>query len=230
VGKVENHLVERLPPRQRRRFLDACEPCLLVPSDVLSEPGRPARHLYFPITGFLSLVAPLAGQPGLEIDMVGREGMIGSHLALGIPTAPWRAQVRGVGTAWRIPAAAFEAAQADSPALRPLVNRYLQVRMTQLAASAACLHFHLIAPRLAKCLLTMQDCAQSDRFHVTHELLADMLGVRRVGITVAAGSLQRNGLIAYHRGTLTVRDRSGLEAAACGCYANDRRTYRDLLP
>jgi CRP-like cAMP-binding protein len=98
-----------------------------------------------------------------------------------------------------------------------------------LAASAACLHFHLIGPRLARWLLATQDCAQASTFRVTHEFLAYMLGVRRVGITVAAGALQRAGLIEYHRGELTVLDREGLEAAACGCYATDRRAYLALL-
>ncbi len=155
--------------------------------------------------------------------------MIGSHLALGLFAAPWRTQVLGAGTAWRVATADFEAAYASSRPLRQVLARYLHVRMMQLATSAACVHFHSIAARLAKHLLRSQDCAQADRFHITHELLAGMLGVRRVGITVAAGAMQQRGLIAYHRGELTVCDRPGLEAAACGCYASDRRAYRVLL-
>jgi len=90
VASVENHLIERLPNRDRRLLLDVCEPFALLASAVLSEPGKPTRHLYFPITGFLSLVAPIEGHAGLEVGMVGREGMLGAHLALDVPTAPWR--------------------------------------------------------------------------------------------------------------------------------------------
>ena len=109
------------------------------------------------------------------------------------------------------------------------MQRYLYVLMSQLASSAACLRFHLIGPRLARWLLMSQDRAHSDCFRVTHEFLAYMLGVRRVGITAAAGHLQRSGLIEYRRGHLTVLDRTGLEAAACSCYATDRKVYARLL-
>jgi CRP-like cAMP-binding protein len=229
VASVENHLIERLPQRDRRLLLDVCEPFELLTSAVLSEPGESTRHLYFPITGFLSLVAPIEGHAGLEVGMVGREGMLGAHLALGVAEAPWRAQVQGPGNAWRLSAAEFQRMHTRSPALRSALNRYLYMRMAQLAASAACLHFHLIGPRLARWLLATQDCAQAGTFRVTHEFLAYMLGVRRVGITVAAGALQRAGLIEYHRGEMTVLNREGLEAAACGCYASDRRAYLALM-
>jgi len=109
------------------------------------------------------------------------------------------------------------------------LNRYVYVLMSQLATSAGCLRFHLIGARLARWLLMTQDRAHADRFAMTHELLACMLGVRRVGITQAAGALQRDGLIAYHRGHVGVIDRAGLEAAACGCYAADREGYRERL-
>jgi CRP-like cAMP-binding protein len=113
--------------------------------------------------------------------------------------------------------------------MRRHLQRYVYVLMTQMVASAGCLRFHLIGPRLARWLLMSQDRAHADRFRVTHEFLACMLGVRRVGVTVAAGALQRAGLIHYHRGELTVLDRPGLEAAACGCYAADCRAYAEQL-
>jgi hypothetical protein len=109
------------------------------------------------------------------------------------------------------------------------INRYIHVRMTQLAASAACVRFHLIGPRLARWLLMSQDRSHADRFRVTHEFLAYVLGVRRVGITMAAIAMQRSGLIEYHRGDLTVLNRSGLEAVACSCYAAEQLAYTNLI-
>jgi len=226
---VENHLIERLPRKDRQRLLALCEPVLLRLTEVLCEPGKPTRHVYFPTEGFISLVAQVDGQPALEVGMVGREGMLGAHLVLGVATAPLHALVQGPGTAWRIGTPAFRTELARSAPLQRGLNRYLYVLMTQLASSAACLRFHLIGQRLSRWLLMSQDRAQADHFHVTHEFLSYMLGVRRVGITAAAGALQRQGLIEYRRGELTVLDRPGLEAAACGCYATDRQAYSELL-
>lgn len=155
--------------------------------------------------------------------------MLGVQLALGVATAPLHALVQGAGTAWRIGNRAFKAELAASPALQRSMNRYLYVLMAQLAESTACVRFHQIGPRLARWLLMSQDRSQASSFDVTQEFLAYMLGVRRVGITAAAGELQRSGLIAYSRGKLTVLDRKGLEAASCGCYAADRKAYMDLL-
>jgi CRP-like cAMP-binding protein len=229
MATVQNHMIELLPRRERQHLLALCEPVELTLAAVLCEPGQPTRDVYFPIDGFVSLVALLEGQPGLEVGMVGREGMLGVQAVLGVPVAPLRAVVQGPGLAQRIPVAAFRRALAESPSLQRVLHRYLYVLMAQLAASAACLRFHLIGPRLARWLLMSQDRAHADSFHLTQAFVAYMLGVRRVGITVAAGELQRRGLIAYHRGELEVLDRAGLEAAACGCYAADRRAYAALL-
>ena len=229
MSAAQNHLIELLPRQDRLRLLAVCEPVQLVLADVLCEPGDPTRHVYFPTEGFISLVAQIDGEPALEVGMVGREGMLGAQLALGVVTAPLHALVQGPGAAWRVATGAFRRELAASVALQRGLNRYLYVLMAQLAASAACLRFHQIGPRLARWLLMSQDRAHSNSFHVTHEFLAYMLGVRRVGITTAAGSLQRSGLIEYRRGEVTVLDRSGLEAAACGCYANDREAYAQLL-
>ena len=229
MAAIENHLIELLPQKDRRRLLAICEPVQLVLGTVLCESGKPTRHVYFPIDGFISLVTLIDGEPALEVGMVGREGMVGSQLVLGVVTAPLRALVQGSGAAWRIGTAAFRRELAQSPALQRILNRYAYVLMTQLTTSAACLRFHMIEPRLARWLLMSQDRAHSDRFHVTQEFLAYMLGVRRVGITAAAGALQRRGLIEYSRGELTVVNRKGLEAATCSCYAADRKAYAELL-
>ena len=229
LASVENHLIERLPRAERGRLLAICEPVELALGEVPFEPGQVTSHVWFPVDGFVSLIMVQVGGHGLEVGMVGREGMLGAHLALGVSTAPLRALVQGPGKAWRIGAPAFRAELARSEPLRQGLNRYLCVSMAQLAAAAACLRFHQIGPRLARWLLMSQDRVNADHFHVTHEFLAGMLGVRRVGITAAAGRLQRSGLIEYRRGELAVLDRAGLEAAACGCYAADRLSYAALL-
>lgn len=229
MNAVANHLIEILPVKDRARLLAICEPVELLLSDVLSEPGKPTRHVYFPIQGFISLVSTVDGSPGVEVGMVGSEGMLGAHLVLGVLTAPLHAVVQGSGAAWRIEAAPFKRELARSTALQRCLNRYLYVLMAQQATSAACLRFHLIGQRLARWLMMSQDRAHSDSFHVTHEFLAYMLGVRRVGVTAAASALQRNGLIQYHRGEIKVLDRKGLEAAACSCYSTDHQTYDDLF-
>ena len=229
MNAAQNHLIELLPVADRSRIMALCEPVELVLSEVLCEPGKPTRHVYFPTQGYISLVALVDGSPGVEVGMVGREGMLGAQLVLGVATVPLHALVQGQGTAWRIATAPFKRELARSAALRRGLNRYLYVLMAQQASSAACLRFHLIGQRLARWLLMSQDRAHSDSFYLTHEFLAYMLGMRRVGITAAASALQRDGLIEYHRGEITVLDRSGLEAAACSCYATSEQTYSDLL-
>ncbi|MDO8717948.1 MAG: Crp/Fnr family transcriptional regulator [Polaromonas sp.] len=229
MNTVENTLIEWLPAKDRARLLAICEPVELLLSEVLCEPDKPTRHVYFPTRGFISLVAMVDGSPGVEVGMVGREGMLGAQLVLGVVTAPLHALVQGSGTSWRVATVPFKRELARSAALRRVLNRYLYVLMAQQATSAACLRFHLIGQRLARWLLMSQDRAQSESFHITHEFLAYMLGMRRVGITAAASALQRDGLIEYHRGEIKVMDRSGLEAAACSCYASNQKTYADLL-
>ena len=226
---VKNHLIERLPRTARLRLLAICEPVELVMAEVLSEVGIPARYVYFPTKSFISLVTPIKGKPILEVGMIGREGMLGTHLALGVRAAPLHALVQGPGAAWRIGAVAFRKELAQSSALQTGLNRYVYVMMMQLASAASCLRFHQIEPRLARWLLMTQDRAQSNSFHITHEFLAYMLGVRRVGVTAAASVLQRGGLIKYHRGEIQVLSRLGLEAAACSCYAADRESYAKML-
>lgn len=229
MATVQNHLIELLPHADRLKFLSACEEVHLVLGDVLCVPGDSTPYVYFPVDGFISLVATTDGDAALEVGMVGREGMVGAQVALGVLTAPLRTVVQGSGASWRIGSEAFQKELAAIDALRPVLDRYVCALMAQLTTSAACLRFHEIGPRLARWLLMSQDRAHSDSFRMTHEFLAYMLGVRRVGITAAAGVLQQNGLIEYTRGDLTVLDRPGLEAAACACYAADRKGYADLL-
>jgi CRP-like cAMP-binding protein len=229
MATAENHLIELLPRKDRQRLLAICKPIELVLSEVMGKTGTRTRHVYFPINSTISLVTPIDGKPVLEVGMVGREGMVGAQLVLGVMTTPLHAVVQGSGKAWCVASGPFRRELARSPALRLCLNRYLYVLMSQFAVSAACLRFHLIGPRLARWLLMTQDRAHANSFHVTHEFLAYMLGVRRVGITAAAGELARARLIEYKRGELVVLNRKGLEAAACGCYAADRESYAELL-
>lgn len=225
----ENCLIGLLPRPDRLSLLDLSESVQLKLGAVLCEPGQPARDVYFPIDAFISLVRDVDGEPKLEVGMVGREGMLGARLVLGVDTIPLQGVVLGAGMARRIRAATFRRELVRSPALRRTLGRYVYVLMTQLATSAACTRFHAVGPRLARWLLMSHDRAPADSFHLTHELLADMLGVRRVGITCAAVELQRRGVIQYHRGDITVLDRTALERAACGCYAADRAAYNHVL-
>ena len=222
---TQNHLIERLPSADRRRLLALCEPVHLAQGQVLATQGLPLRHGYFPLDSAISMTIQADAHPGLEVGLIGREGMLGAQWLLGVSAVPTHAVVQNSGSSWRVGGTGLRRELANSSALRRTVGRYLYVRIEQLALAVACRRFHLIGPRLARWLLMSQDRADTAHFHVTHELLAQNLGVRRVGITVAAGDLQRRGLISYHRGELEVLDRAGLEAAACSCYAWDRLAY-----
>jgi len=225
-----NRLLEALARGARQRFLEACESVELQSGVVLHEPGADIEHVYFPTSSFVSLMVPVDVDSVLEVGLVGDEGMLGLPLLLGVDSSPLRALVQGAGHAWRIDAKAFVGELEHHPRLRRELLRYLQVCIGQLAQTAACTRFHLVEQRLARWLLMTQDRAHRDEFHVTHEFLAYMLGVRRVGVTKAATALQRRELIHYHRGEVMVLDRSGMKRAACSCYQTDLDTYDGLLP
>jgi CRP-like cAMP-binding protein len=229
TAPIANRLLAALPAEDRQYILDRCEPAGLLLGDVLDKPGAPVSHVYFPTGGSISLVMPIEGSAGLEVGLIGNEGMLGITLTLGVDVAPFHAVVQGAGTALRLPAAAFLAGLERSPALQRELKRYLYVSLGQLAQTAACTRFHMVEERLARWLLMTGDRAQSDTFHVTHVFLAYMLGVRRVGITKAANSLQQQKLIRYQRGNVTILDRAGLEAASCGCYRAGKEIYGRIL-
>lgn len=229
AAHAENHLLARLQANDRASIVAVGQRVQLALGTVLGEPGQRIRHVYFPEDCLVSLVTGETGKPGLAVALVGREGMLGTHLVLGVGTIPLQALVQSAGGALRVATTPFRRELSRNKGLQQSLSRYVHVLMTQLASATACMRFHPVGPRLARWLLMTQDGARSDDFHVTHECLAHMLGVRRVGITGAAGALQRRGLIRYHRGHITVLDRAGLEAAACDCYASDRHIYRMTL-
>ncbi len=226
---VVNRLLEVLPRSIRQRMLQRCEPVELDFGVVLSEAGDPIRHVYFPTGGFISLIAALQDQASLEVGLIGNEGMLGVSLVLGVDTSPMRALVQGSGSALRMPAAIFRGELERSPVLRRNLDRYVYVLLAQLAQTAACTCFHVLEARLARWLLMTHDRAHADHFFLTHALLSNMLGVRRSGVTRAAGELQRRKLIHYSRGDVTVLDRKGLEKASCECYAAVIADYDRLL-
>ncbi len=229
VVPVTNRLLSARPPRDREHLLANCEEIDLNFGEVLYRPGGPISFVYFPTGSYISLVTAINGAAGLEVRLTGNEGMLGISLILGVDVSPFHTMVLGAGPALRMVAPSFLRELEQSPALQLNLKRYLYVSISQLAQTAACTRFHVVEDRLASWLLMTQDRAHSDHFHVTHKLMANMLGVRRVGITKAANSLLKQKLISYRRGDVTILDRIGLETVSCGCYRIDKETYKRLL-
>lgn len=226
---VSNRLLSALPCKDRERLLANCEQVELIFTEVLYRAGELIPHVYLPTGSVISLMMSIKDNIGLEIGLVGDEGILGITLILGVEVAPFDALVQGPGAALRITVPSFLRELEQSPALQLELNRYLFVSMRQVAQTAACNRFHVVEERLARRLLMTQDRTHADSFHITHVFLAYILGVRRVGITKAAYSLQQQKLIRYQRGNITILDRAGLEAASCRCYRTDKETYEHIL-
>lgn len=217
-GLVGNGILAGLPRADRERLQPHLKTVELRLGQVLHEPGAHIAHCYFPDEGFISLLTVLAPNKAAEVGMVGREGAVGASAAVGIHRSQLRALVQGAGSASRISAARLQDEFNRSDSLRRGLFRFNSLLLGQIAQTAACNRFHNAEKRLARWLLVTRDRLRSERFYLTHQFLSLMLGVRRVGVTNAAGSLARRRLISYSRGNVRILDSKGLEAASCGCY------------
>ncbi len=225
-----NRLLAALPAEDLARLRPKLKLVELELRQNLATPEQRIEHVYFFETGWASVLAPLDDGDSAEVGLSGIEGMVGWPLSLGNDTAEFEVIVQCAGTAWRLAAADFREALEASAALRGLLMRYVLAQHSQVAWTAACNGRHNIEQRLARWLLMAHDRSQDDTFPMTHEFLSMMLGVRRAGVTVAAGVLQKAGMIRYGGGRLTVTDRPGLEASCCECYGSSRRAQERQFP
>jgi CRP-like cAMP-binding protein len=224
AGARINALLAQVAHKDRVRLTRLLKPVSLTFGEVLHD-AKPMRHVYFPVDCLVSFFAPLRDHLAVEVGVVGSEGMVGVPLALGIRTSAVRAVVQGSGNALRMEASSFQRELQRNASLQAGVHRYIHLLMCQVTQTAACNAFHTIEARCARWLLMTRDRMQSDEVELTHEYLARMLGVRRVGVTVAAGNLQRQGIIAYSRGHIAILDPARLEKVACECYGVVKARY-----
>lgn len=226
LANVENRLLAELPRQDLSRLLPHLESVPLAIGQVLYEPGARIRQCYFPSDGVVSLLTVVGPHKAAEVGVVGREGAIGASAAIGINTSQLRAVVQGAGTALQVSPVRLQQAFDTSDALRRSLFRFSNALLGQFAQTAACNRFHNAEMRLARWLLATRDRLRAERFHLTHQFLSLMIGVRRVGVTNAAGNLARRHLISYSRGDVRILDSAGLEAASCACYGVVKAMYR----
>jgi CRP-like cAMP-binding protein len=216
MKQPHNCILQRLPSADRHQLLARCEQTALPLAARLDGPGQGGHQVYFPLSGLVVLQSG-SGNHIVSAGMLGNEGMLGAGLVLGLARSPLQATVLEAGQALRVDSLGFWHALRHSQSLTRLSRHYFYSTHEQLALSAACAHFHDIIPRLACWLLMAHDRLQLDEMHFTQQDMAGILGVRRVGITRAAGWLQGQGLICYHRGAISILDRPGLHQTACSC-------------
>jgi CRP-like cAMP-binding protein len=226
---LTNRLLASLPRKEFGHLLPNLERISLTFGSSLFEPGDAIRHVVFPISGIVSLLATEEDEIRLEVGIVGREGMVGLPVFMGVKTSRNRAVVQGAGFALRMKASVFRDECNNGGLLPRLLQLYSHSLLTQISQSAVCNRFHPIDARLARWLLMTCDRMASDEFQLTQEFLSNMLGVRREGVNKAASSLQRKQLVSYSRGTLTILKREGLEAVACQCYGIIKKEYDNFL-
>ena len=221
----ENRLLAALPAADYQRLQPHLELMTLPLRQVIYEAGDPIDDVYFPRSAVISLVATLEDCSTMEAGLVGQEGMTGIPVLLGGMTKAHRAFVQVAGEAWRLKAPVLQTEFDRGGALQKLLLRYFQALFTQVAQTGVCNRFHTTEERLARWLLLVSDCVQSETFALTQEFIAQMIGVRRAGVTVAAGALSQAGLVRYTRGQIKIVDRQGLEDFSCECYSVVREEF-----
>lgn len=225
---ARNRLLRVMSPEALARIREAGEVLTFEPGAELEHENTPFRHVYFPLDCIISVISPM-GELGVETGTIGNEGFSGLPVLFGAEQMPLRVIIEVPGTLVRLPAGAFRAMVDSDLALHQLLDRYAMFFLVQVGQSVACNRLHEIERRCARWLLMTHDRVGGDQFALKQEFLAQMLGVRRAGVSEAASALAKAGMIRYSRGTITVVDREGLERAACECYATVRREL-DRLP
>ncbi len=226
----QNHLLAALPEAEAAEIFPHLEWVPLPLGLVLYESGMPMRHVYFPTTAIVSLLYVMEDGASAEIAIVGNDGMVGVSLIMGGDTTPSRAVVQSAGHACRLRGPLVKEAFSRAGTVQHLLLRYTQALLTQMAQTAVCNRHHTLEQQFCRWLLLSLDRLPDNELVMTHELIANMLGVRREGVTEAAGKMQKAGLITYRRGKISVLDRPGLEARTCECYAVVKKEFDRLLP
>jgi CRP-like cAMP-binding protein len=230
VDRLASDLLAALPLSEWERLAPLLEPVNLPLGEVLYESGMSMSHVYFPTTAIVSLLYVLEDGSSAEIAVVGREGVVGVALFMGGGTTPSRAVVQSAGMGYRLRASMIKEEFGRAGPVMHLLLRYTQALITQMAQTAVCNRHHSLDQQLCRWLLLSLDCLKTNDLVMTQELIANMLGVRREGVTEAALNLQRAGFISYARGHIKVLDRPGLEQRVCECYSVVKREYDRLLP
>lgn len=225
----QNRLLSSLPRDVQIRLLPRMEKISFSLKQILYDAGQPIAHVYFPLSGVISLLITLKGGETVEVATTGNEGVVGTSLLLGTERSSFKAVCQVTGQALKMRADAFRRSVEEHPELGALVRRYAQALVDQIAQTTACNHVHSVQARMCRWLLMTHDRVGADEFHLTQEFLAQMLGVRRPSVTVAAGLLQKAGLIRYQRGRIRITDRPALESGACECYETVRQEFDRLL-
>ncbi len=226
--KPINRLLAALPAKEYERLLPKLEEISLTYAETIYESGDIIRHVYFPDSGMVALLTRVAEGDILEVAVAGNEGIIGLPVFLGVETSSHQVIVKGDGTALRIKTEDFLKECGRGGALPKLLQRYTHALLMQVSQTVACTRFHLIKERLVCLLLMMHDRMKADKFKITQEFLSKMLGARREAVNKSATNLQQNKLISYSRGEISILNRAGLEAAACGCYFIVREEYKNF--